>query len=88
MKISIMAHTTRSRVKVEVDGMVGIHAVRAVWTALSAVPGVVSADVTMSGVLLEVEGALDEQLLGAMLSAAGVQLVAVTVEQRSILPLA
>ncbi len=88
VKIPCMAHTTRTRVRLDVDGLAGIHAVRAVWTALGAVPGVVSADVSMAGVVLEVEGALDRVQLTEMLAAAGVTLRAISVEQRAILPLA
>ncbi len=85
MKIPLMA---RRRIRVAIDGLTGVHALRAVWTALAAVPGIVSADVTMQGALLEMEGALDEPRLAEVLEAAGVRLVSVTVEQARVLPLA
>lgn len=77
-----------SRIRLELDGLVAVHAVRAVWTALGAVPGVVRAEVTMAGALLEVEGLLDRAALDAALDAAGVRIVSVTIEQSRILPLA
>ncbi len=80
--------TARTRIRVGIDGLTGVHALRAVWTALGAVPGIVSADVTMQGAVLEIEGALDEALLASALDAAGVRLSAVTIEQARVLPLA
>lgn len=79
---------TRSRVRLELDGLIAVHAVRAVWTALAAVPGILAAEVTMAGAVLEVEGALDRDALDVALAAAGVRLVGITVEQQRILPLA
>jgi copper chaperone CopZ len=59
---------SRQRIHVQLDGLVAVHAVRAVYTALGAVPGVLSADVSMQGATIEVEGvlnraALDEALM-------------------------
>jgi hypothetical protein len=79
---------TSIRVRVELDGLVAVHAVRAVWTALTAVPHVVSAEVTMAGAVLELDGPLDRAVLDAALDLAGVRVLAVTVEQRRMLPLA
>ena len=79
---------TSTRVRVELEGLVAVHAVRAVWTALTAVPNVVSAEVTMAGAVLELDGPLDRAALDAALDLAGVRVVAVTVEQRRMLPLA
>jgi hypothetical protein len=79
---------TSTRVRVELEGLVAVHAVRAVWTALHAVPNVVSAEVTMAGAVLELDGPLDRAALDAALDLAGVRVVAVTVEQRRMLPLA
>lgn len=78
---------SRSRHRVEVEGLIGTHAVRAVWTALAAVPGIVSADVSMAGIVLEVEGVLDQSLLAHALDAAGVRLIRVSVEQTRGLPI-
>ena len=82
-----MSERARTRVTLEIDGLTGIHAVRAVWTALGAVPGIVAAEVAMSGVQLDVEGVLDEATLGAALAAAGLTLVSVTIVQPRVLPI-
>jgi len=82
-----MSERARTRVTLEIDGLTGIHAVRAVWTALGAVPGIVAAEVAMSGVQLDVEGVLDEATLGAALDAAGLTLVSVTIVQPRVLPI-
>ena len=60
---------------------------RAAWTALAAVPGVRSAEVTMSGATLETDGPLDRVALEEALAAAGLTVVAVEVEARRTLPL-
>ena len=72
----------RQRIHVQLNGLVAVHAVRAVWTALGAVSGVVSAEVTMQGAVLEVEGELDRAALGAALDAAGVSVRSIRVEAR------
>ncbi|WP_373062560.1 heavy metal-binding protein [Gemmatimonas sp.] len=72
----------RQRIHVQLDGLVAVHAVRAVWTALGAVPGVLSAEVTMQGAVLEVEGELDRAALDAALDAAGVSVRSLRVETR------
>ncbi len=71
----------RQRIHVQIDGLLSVHAVRAVWTALSAVPGVVQAEVSMRGAVLDTEGPLDRQVLADSLALAGVQLVDMTVEK-------
>ncbi len=83
-----MSGQARSRIRLELDGLIAVHAVRAVWTALGAVPGVMRAEVTMAGALLEIEGPLDRSALDAALDAAGVRITRLTVEQKRILPLA
>ncbi len=76
----------RQRIHVQLDGLVAVHAVRAVWTALGAVPGVLSADVSMQGAIIEVEGVLDRAALDAALAMAGVSVRALRVEAR-VLPI-
>ena len=83
-----MTPRTSTRIRLELDGLVAVHAVRAVWTSLSAVPNVVAAEVTMAGATLELDGPLDRAALDSALDAAGVRVVSVTVEQRRMLPLA
>lgn len=73
---------SRQRIHVQLDGLVAVHAVRAVWTALGAVPGVLSAEVTMQGAVLEVDGDLDRPALDAALDAAGVSVRSLRVEAR------
>ena len=87
VNISCMGHVSRSHIRLEVEGLTGTHAVRAAWTALAAVPGIVSADVSMAGVVLEVEGVLDQSLLAAALDAAGVRLIGISVKQIRALPI-
>lgn len=77
---------TRQRIHVQLEGLVAVHAVRAVWTALGAVPGLVSAEVTMAGAVLEVEGSLDREALDTVLATIGVSIREVRVE-RGILPI-
>jgi len=83
-----MIPRTTSRVRVKLEGLVAVHAVRAVWTALTAVPNVSRAEVTMAGAVLEMHGPLDRGALDLAVGAAGVRVVSVTVEQQRILPLA
>jgi hypothetical protein len=76
----------RQRIHVQLDGLVAVHAVRAVWTALGAVPGLLSAEVTMQGAVLELDGELDRAALDVALDAAGVSVRSIRVEAR-ILPI-
>ena len=73
---------SRQRIHVQLDGLVAVHAVRAVWTALGAVSGLLSAEVTMRGAVLELEGDLDRAALEAALDAAGVSIRSIRVEAR------
>jgi hypothetical protein len=82
----------RRRLRLVLDGMLAVYAVRGVRTALAAVPGIVHADVSLGGAIVDHVGAWDPEALAAELRAAldpiGVGLRAVTVEQDRILPLA
>jgi copper chaperone CopZ len=71
----------RQRIHVEIAGLISIHAVRAVRTALTGVPGIESAMVSMAGADLECVAPVDEGLLADALSLAGVTLVAVRAER-------
>ena len=77
---------SRQRIHVQLNGLVAVHAVRAVWTALGAVSGIIRAEVTMQGAVLEVEGPLDREALDAALDAAGVSVRSIRVEAR-VLPM-
>lgn len=74
----------RLRIRVQIDGLLSVHAVRAVWTALAAVPGVRHAEVSMRGAILETDGPIDDDRLAECLALAGVQLAGVTVEKGSL----
>jgi hypothetical protein len=71
----------RQRIHVQIEGLLSVHAVRAVWTALGAVPGVLQAEVSMRGVVLDTDGPVDRELLAETLAMAGVRLVDMTVEK-------
>lgn len=71
MKIVKMA---RYLAFVEIDGLLGVYSVRAVWTALTAVPGIQSATVDMTGAVLELEAPVEESVLAEVLESAGVGL--------------
>lgn len=75
----------RQRISVEIEGLIAVHAVRAVRTALAAVPGIEHAEVTMQGAVVETTGALNEaalaESLADALAMAGVRLVSMRVER-------
>lgn len=77
----------RLRIAVQIDGLLSVHAVRAVRTALAGVDGVLTAHVSLAGAELETSRPLSEEELAAALEPAGVTVRAVTV-QRGTLPLA
>ena len=52
---------THRVVHLELSGLVAVHAARAAHTALGAVPGVISANVSLAGADVDVTGAFDEQ---------------------------
>lgn len=74
----------RLRIHVQIEGLLSVHAVRAVWTALGGVPGVVHAEVSMKGAILDTDGPLDRRQLEECLAHAGVRVVGVTVEKGSL----
>ena len=76
----------RHRIHVQLDGLLSIHAVRAVRTALGAVPGVLGAEVSMQGAVLDTESPLDRNALDEALAYAGVRVLSVR-EERGTLPL-
>ena len=76
----------RQRIHVEISGLISIHAVRAVRTALAGVPGIESAHVSMAGAVLECAAPIDERRLAEALALAGVALVSMRAE-RAQLPL-
>jgi copper chaperone CopZ len=71
----------RQRIHVEIEGLIAVHAVRAVRMALAAVPGIEQAEVTMQGAVLEVTAPVSESALADALALAGVQLRSVRIER-------
>lgn len=76
----------RLRIHVQIDGLLSIYAVRAVRTALAAVPGVMGAEVSMKGAVLDADAPLDRAALDDALALAGVRAVQVR-EEKGMLPL-
>ena len=76
----------------ELRGLVAVHAARAAHTALAAVPGLLSANVTMSGAEVHLSGPYDPETFANAVRAAlepiGVELIAVRVVQQRVLPMA
>ncbi|MEI6740351.1 MAG: hypothetical protein WCK74_08565 [Gemmatimonadaceae bacterium] len=83
---------TRTTLRLELDGLVAVHAARAAHTALGGVPGIVTADVTLAGAMVEIEGPYDAAhfaaAVGAALAPIGLSLRSVTMVQLRQLPLA
>ena len=61
--------------------MIAVHAVRAVRTALAAVPGIEHAEVSMQGAVLETSAPVSEAALREALGLAGVELRAMRIER-------
>ncbi len=65
-----------------IDGMLSVHCVRAVFTALGGVPGVVRADVAMGSARIEHAGELDIRAMHEALAAVGYTLRDLTTDRR------
>jgi copper chaperone CopZ len=80
------------RVRVLLDGLVAVHAARAAHTALGAVPGVITAQVTLAGAELEMDGPVEvQELTRAMndaLAPIGISVSSCVVESSRSLPIA
>ncbi len=74
----------RRRLFVHLDGLVAVHAARAVHMALAGVPGVCTAAVTLAGAELEVEGTLDQAALEAAVALAGATVRRVVAQPRTL----
>jgi copper chaperone CopZ len=74
----------RLRIHVQIEGLLSVHAVRAVRTALGAVPGVTGAEVSMRGAVLEADGPVDRACLDEALAIVGVRATDVRVEKGSL----
>jgi copper chaperone CopZ len=65
------------QLRLTIDGMLAVHAKRALYTALGGVAGVKSAEVEVGGALLECEGPVDQSELRAAIEAVGFHLARV-----------
>lgn len=67
----------RQRLEVEIEGLVAVHAVRAIRTALGLLPGVKAAEVSLAGVVLETDGTVTDEAVAEALTHAGVRVTGV-----------
>ena len=67
----------RQRLEVEIEGLVAVHAVRAIRTALGLLPGVTAADVSLAGVVLHTDGTVTPEAVAEALAHAGVTVTGV-----------
>lgn len=66
----------------EIDGMLSVHAVRAVYTAFAGVPGIRACEVTLGGAVIEHDGSVSREMLGSAVALAGFSMVAWREERR------
>ena len=64
------------RLRLTLEGMLAVHAKRAVFTALAGVPGVTSAEVELGRATIDCEPQVSEAALRAALDTVGVRLTA------------
>jgi copper chaperone CopZ len=67
-----------------ITGMSCVHCKRAVFTALTAVPGIVRADVSIGGAVVEHDGSVTEGALREAVAAAGYEISGVTEDRRTL----
>lgn len=72
---------------ITIGGMAAVHAVRAVFTALTAVPGIQTADVSLGKAIIQHDGTATHDDLRAAIDMAGCEVVSIQ-ETRRQLPLA
>jgi copper chaperone CopZ len=70
-----------------IDGMRSVHCVRAVFTALAAVPGITSADVSIGRAEIAHDGRATPEAIAAALSLVGYPVTETTEERQRSLPL-
>ena len=64
------------RLRLTLEGMLAVHAKRAVFTALAGVPGVTSAEVELGRATIDCQPQVSEAVLRAALDTVGVRLTA------------
>ena len=77
----------RFTITASIGGMHSVHAVRAVWTALAAVPGVTTAEVVLGRAVIEHDGRATVDALREAIAMAGCELLEATEERQRSLPL-
>ncbi len=70
--------------RLTIDGMISVHAVRAIFTALTAVDGITRADVSLGGVELEHDGRATIEAIREAISVAGYAVRDVIEEKRTL----
>jgi len=65
-----------------ISGMIAVHSKRAVFTALSGVPGVMSADVEMGRAVVEHDALTPPDALSAAVAITGCEVTSVRTERR------
>ena len=65
-----------------ISGMVAVHSKRAIFTALSGVPGVVSAEVELGRAVVEHDSSTTVEELAAAVAVAGCEVTAMKIERR------
>jgi copper chaperone CopZ len=65
-----------------IAGMVAVHAKRAVYTALSGVPGVLAAEVELGRAVVEHDSSTSTEHLVAAVESAGCEVLSVKIERR------
>jgi copper chaperone CopZ len=65
-----------------ISGMIAVHSKRAVFTALSGVPGVHRADVELGRAIVDHESSVTETALREAIAVAGCEVTSVRVERR------
>lgn len=65
-----------------ISGMIAVHSKRAVFTALSGVPGVAQADVELGRAVVDHDARVTRAALAEALSLVGCELVEITTERR------
>jgi copper chaperone CopZ len=69
---------------IEIAGMRAVHSVRAVFTALTAVEGIVSADVQLGSATIEHDGRASAEALRAAIALAGYEVTRVREDRRAL----
>ena len=77
----------RFTITANIGGMHSVHAARAVYTALAAVPGVTTAEVVLGRAVIEHDGRATVESLREAIAVAGCELLETTEERQRSLPL-